>query len=110
MRRRGAPCRAIFRPPVRCGTIRLLEQNPRGGKRKPAGAGIKKRSGGARAREQRAAALDELLHRGRAKLTKAGDEYVGGQILDPDNGKVLNVRGYIGVPMLGRSQSWVRQE
>ena len=47
----------------------------------------------------------------------------GGQILDPDNGKVyrstvrltdngkkLNVRGYIGVPMLGRSQTWVRQE
>ena len=45
------------------------------------------------------------------------------QILDPDNGKVyrsklrltdngkkLSVRGYIGVPMLGRSQTWVRQE
>lgn len=56
-------------------------------------------------------------------LTKVGDEYVGGQILDPDNGKVyrskvrltdngkkLSVRGYIGVPMLGRSQTWVRQE
>lgn len=56
-------------------------------------------------------------------LTKDGDEYVGGQILDPDNGKVyrstlrltnngkkLSVRGYIGVPMLGRSQTWVRQE
>lgn len=56
-------------------------------------------------------------------LTKAGDEYVGGQILDPDNGKFyssklrltdngkkLSVRGYIGVPMLGRSQIWVRQE
>ena len=56
-------------------------------------------------------------------LTKEGDEYVGGQILDPDNGKVyrskvrliddgkkLSVRGYIGVPMLGRSQTWVRQE
>jgi uncharacterized protein (DUF2147 family) len=27
-----------------------------------------------------------------------------------DNGKKLNVRGYIGVPMLGRSQVWVRQE
>lgn len=56
-------------------------------------------------------------------LTKEGDEYVGGQILDPDNGKVyrsrlrladdgktLDVRGYIGVPMLGRSQTWLRQE
>jgi uncharacterized protein (DUF2147 family) len=56
-------------------------------------------------------------------LKKAGDEYSGGQILDPDNGKVykskltlvdggkkLNVRGYIGIPMLGRSQVWVRQE
>jgi len=56
-------------------------------------------------------------------LTKDGDEYVGGQILDPDNGKVyrsklrlvqdgqqLSVRGYIGVPALGRTQTWVRQE
>ena len=56
-------------------------------------------------------------------LTKDGDEYAGGQILDPDNGKVyrsevrliddgkkLSVRGYIGVPMLGRSQTWLRQE
>jgi uncharacterized protein (DUF2147 family) len=56
-------------------------------------------------------------------LAKSGDEYTGGQILDPDNGKIykskltlvdggkkLNVRGYIGVPMLGRSQVWVRQE
>jgi uncharacterized protein (DUF2147 family) len=55
--------------------------------------------------------------------TKEGEEYVGGQILDPDsggvyrgnvrltdNGKQLSVRGYIGVPMLGRSQTWVRQE
>jgi uncharacterized protein (DUF2147 family) len=56
-------------------------------------------------------------------LTKDGDEYSGGQILDPDNGKVyksklklveggkkLEVRGYIGIPMLGRSQVWVREE
>jgi uncharacterized protein (DUF2147 family) len=56
-------------------------------------------------------------------LKKDGDEYAGGQILDPDDGKVyrskvhltdggrkLSVRGYIGVPMLGRSQTWVRQE
>lgn len=56
-------------------------------------------------------------------LTKEGEEYVGGHILDPENGKVyrskvrltgkdqkLDVRGYIGVPMLGRSQTWLRQE
>ena len=56
-------------------------------------------------------------------LTREGEEYVGGQVLDPDNGKVyrskvrltdngkkLSVRGYIGVPMLGRSQTWIRQE
>ncbi len=56
-------------------------------------------------------------------LKESGDEYVGGQILDPDNGKIyrskvrlidsgkkLSVRGYIGVLMLGRSQTWERQE
>lgn len=56
-------------------------------------------------------------------LKKDGDEYGGGQILDPDNGKIyrskvklidggkrLSVRGYIGVPLLGRSQVWVREE
>ncbi len=56
-------------------------------------------------------------------LKKSGDEYTGGEILDPDNGKVyrskmtlidggkkLNVRGYVGMPMFGRSQVWVRQE
>ena len=56
-------------------------------------------------------------------LKKHGDEYAGGEILDPDNGKVyrsrialrdggkkLSVRGYIGVPLLGRSQVWLRQE
>lgn len=56
-------------------------------------------------------------------LKKDGDEYNGGEILDPKNGKVykskltvrdggkkLEVRGYIGMPMLGRSQMWLRQE
>ncbi len=56
-------------------------------------------------------------------LRKEGDEYVGGEILDPDNGRVyrckaalleqgrkLLVRGYIGVPAFGRSQTWVREE
>jgi uncharacterized protein (DUF2147 family) len=56
-------------------------------------------------------------------LKKDGNAYSGGEIIDPDNGKVyrskitlidggkkLSVRGYIGVPMFGRSQVWVRQE
>ncbi|WP_374040897.1 DUF2147 domain-containing protein [Massilia sp. erpn] len=56
-------------------------------------------------------------------LKKDGNEYNDGEILDPDNGKVyrsklkladggkkLEVRGYIGVPMLGRSQTWLRQD
>ena len=49
-------------------------------------------------------------------------EYVGGDILDPDNGSVyrckfhlendgatLVVRGFIGISLLGRSQTWQRQ-
>lgn len=56
-------------------------------------------------------------------LKQDGAEYTGGQILDPDNGKTysskihltdggkkLNLRGYIGVSLLGRSQIWLRQE
>lgn len=56
-------------------------------------------------------------------MKQQGTEYTGGQILDPangkvyksrmsleDNGKKLNVRGYVGVPMLGRTQTWLRQE
>lgn len=56
-------------------------------------------------------------------LKKEGEEYNGGQILDPANGKVykskltvvddgqkLNVRGYIGMPMLGRTQIWLREQ
>lgn len=48
--------------------------------------------------------------------------YSGGQILDPANGKTykskltvedggrkLHVRGYIGIPALGRTQTWVRE-
>ena len=55
-------------------------------------------------------------------MHKDGDDWEGGEILDPDNGKVyrckmhlekagtvLVVRGYIGVSLLGRSQTWVRQ-
>ncbi|MGO6984284.1 DUF2147 domain-containing protein [Rhizobium leguminosarum] len=56
-------------------------------------------------------------------LKKDGADYTGGEILDPDSGKVysskvsltdggkkLNVRGFIGVSLLGRSQIWVRQD
>jgi len=56
-------------------------------------------------------------------LKMNGDQYSGGEILDPevgetykcklqviDGGKRLSVRGYIGVPMLGRTQVWQRQE
>ena len=51
------------------------------------------------------------------------DEYAGGDILDPDTGTVyrckfhldqngsrLIVRGYIGISLLGRSQTWQRQD
>lgn len=53
-------------------------------------------------------------------LTKDGDEYTDGDILDPNKGKVysctitldgkdkLNVRGYMGISLLGRSQTWTR--
>jgi uncharacterized protein (DUF2147 family) len=55
-------------------------------------------------------------------LEPDGDEYTGGDILDPESGKVyrckmhlqdggtrLVVRGYIGFSLLGRSQTWNRQ-
>ncbi len=55
-------------------------------------------------------------------LAMHGDEYSGGDILDPDNGSVyrcklrveehgsqLSVRGFIGFSLLGRSQIWTRQ-
>ena len=56
-------------------------------------------------------------------LTKQGDEYQGGSIPDPETGKVyrarmkldgeggkLNVRGFIGFALLGRTQTWVREQ
>ena len=56
-------------------------------------------------------------------LKKDGKEWTGGEITDPASGKVykskaelaeggskLQVRGYVGVPMFGRSQTWVREE
>jgi len=56
-------------------------------------------------------------------LKKTGSEYEGGEILDPANGKIyrckmwtaeggkkLNVRGFVGVAVLGRTQTWLREE
>lgn len=55
-------------------------------------------------------------------LRKDGDVYDGGEILDPKNGKIysakiklvdggrkLDVRGFLGFSLLGRTQTWVRQ-
>jgi uncharacterized protein (DUF2147 family) len=56
-------------------------------------------------------------------LTKSGEQWSGGKVLDPhngkeykcsvtveDGGKKLKVRGYIGFSMLGRTQYWLRDE
>ena len=59
----------------------------------------------------------EIIWNMKAKGTK----WVGGRIMDPKNGKtykckmqikngILEVRGYIGVPTLGRTQKWYRVE
>lgn len=50
-----------------------------------------------------------------------GDAWTGGDVLDPENGKVytatlrledggkvLKLRGYVGVPLFGRTQTWTR--
>ena len=57
------------------------------------------------------------------KKVEGKDVWEGGKILDPNNGtdyslrltpieggKKLEVRGYIGTPLLGRTQTWVRVE
>jgi len=56
-------------------------------------------------------------------MRRDGTEYTGGRILDPDSGKIyrstmklsddgnkLIIRGYVGIPMLGRSQVWLRDQ
>ena len=52
-----------------------------------------------------------------------GDTFEGGHILDPDNGEIYNckikldgtgnkleVRGFIGISLIGRSQIWMRED
>lgn len=53
-------------------------------------------------------------------LEKDGDEFNGGIIINPENGTVykcyikllspdeLKIRGYVGVPIIGRTQHWLR--
>ncbi len=56
-------------------------------------------------------------------LKDEGGVWKGGEILDPDNGKTyrckmtlsedgreLDVRGYIGISLIGRTQTWLRVE
>ncbi len=58
-----------------------------------------------------------------AKPSDDRSQWEGGEILDPNDGKVykvrirpvdggkrLEVRGYIGAPLLGRTQTWLRVE
>jgi uncharacterized protein (DUF2147 family) len=56
-------------------------------------------------------------------LKRDGNEWTGGRVLDPRNGEIyrakialadggrkLRIRGYLGISLLGRTQTWVRQE
>lgn len=55
-------------------------------------------------------------------LTKDGDEYTGGKILDPKHGRIydcyitlinknkLKIRGYLGISLFGRTQYWYRTD
>lgn len=55
-------------------------------------------------------------------LEKEGDEWTGGKVLDPKNGKLykcyislenenkLKLRGYIGFSLIGRTEYWYRVE
>jgi uncharacterized protein (DUF2147 family) len=55
-------------------------------------------------------------------LTRDGDEFSGGKVLDPKNGKIykctlklvdggqkIDLRGYVGFSLLGRTQHWTRE-
>ena len=54
-------------------------------------------------------------------LTQDGDEWTGGKILDPDSGDIykckvkasgdkLEVRGFLGIALIGRTQTWRRAQ
>ena len=55
-------------------------------------------------------------------LKKEGNTYNGATIMDPENGETYNcyikhltnnrlkVRGYLGIPLFGRTQYWRRKE
>ncbi|MET0509270.1 MAG: DUF2147 domain-containing protein [Burkholderiaceae bacterium] len=57
------------------------------------------------------------------ELKRFADRWADGQILNPEDGKVYNLRatpvdggrklemhGYIGLPLLGRTQTWIREQ
>ena len=57
------------------------------------------------------------------RLRWDAEQYSGGEILDPDDGKVyrcsmrlvdggrkLEVRGFVGIPLFGRTQTWLRAD
>lgn len=67
---------------------------------------------------QRVIGMEILRH-----MRPDGDAWSGGEILDPETGKTykakmklieggnkLVLRGYIGLPLFGRSQTWVRRQ
>lgn len=69
-------------------------------------------------RDQPVVGMEILRH-----LRPDGAEWSGGEILDPENGKTyraklkladggqaLVVRGYIGISLFGRSQTWIRRQ
>ena len=66
-----------------------------------------------------------LIVANKVDLKKADgqDRWEGGTVIDPEEGKIykarltpvdggkkLELRGYIGVPMFGRTQTWIRVE
>ena len=55
-------------------------------------------------------------------FTQDDDEWVGGRVFDPegkkiyrgkikvvDAGRKLDLRGYVGIPLIGRTQTWTRE-
>lgn len=67
--------------------------------------------------------LGMVIIRGVAQSEGDKSRWDGGEILDPNNGKTykvrltpkdggksLDVRGYFGAPLLGRTQTWIRVE